>query len=235
MKNTFRDIELLSAYLDDQLDSSDSARLESRIQSDPELGAVLQDLSNTRALLRKLPSRRAPRNFILTRKMAGLKSPLPRSYPTFRFASVFATFLLIFTYATNFTVPLVMSRTTVVPVYGSGGGCDSCDTSSAAESALAPEAAATEAPSLMQADSAPATEAPSMESSSKLGIQPTEISPLNNSQPAGGDDGFVPPVEEPAPAPIPDTWQLGLIIIAILSGTIAWISRVVADRKFNKQ
>ena len=82
-----RDIELLSSYLDGQLSSSDVNRLEIRIKTDPQLASVLTDLRATRSLLRKLPQRRAPRNFTLTRKMVGQNPPLPRAYPVFRFAT----------------------------------------------------------------------------------------------------------------------------------------------------
>ena len=54
-----RDVELLSAYLDGQLKPSDSARLESRLKSEPELVSVMDDLRAARNLLRRLPQRRA--------------------------------------------------------------------------------------------------------------------------------------------------------------------------------
>ncbi len=60
MTASFRDIELLSAYLDGQLDSKESARLESRLKSDESLRAVLDDLRAARGILRQLPQRRAP-------------------------------------------------------------------------------------------------------------------------------------------------------------------------------
>ena len=47
-----RDVELLSAYLDGQLKPSDSARLESRLKSEPELVSVMDDLRAARNLLR---------------------------------------------------------------------------------------------------------------------------------------------------------------------------------------
>src|SRR5690349_20667774 len=119
--NGFHDIEQLSAYLDGQLSPSDSARLESRLQSDPELASAYDDLRATRGILRKLPSRRAPRNFTLTRKMAGLKPPLPRTYFTFRFATAFATILFAFTVAVNNIAPRIAYNPALLN-YGSGGG-----------------------------------------------------------------------------------------------------------------
>ena len=78
MKN-FRDIEQLSSYLDGQLSPSDSARLESLLSSNPDLASAFNDRRAARGILRKLPSRKAPRSFALSRQMVGLKPPLPRS------------------------------------------------------------------------------------------------------------------------------------------------------------
>ena len=66
MKNqiTSRDIERLSAYLDNQLDGKERARLEERLIADRELRRELQELEKTRLLLRELPRLRAPRNFV---------------------------------------------------------------------------------------------------------------------------------------------------------------------------
>ena len=118
---SFRDVELLSAYLDGQLKPSQKASLESRIASNPELYTALEELRQARSLLRQIPSRRAPRNFTLTPKMAGLKPPLPRSYPVFRFASVVATLLLFLSFAANFMAPRLVTQAISVP-YGIGGG-----------------------------------------------------------------------------------------------------------------
>jgi hypothetical protein len=121
--NGFRDIEQLSAYLDGQLSPSDSARLESRLKSDPELASAYDDLRSTRSILRKLPSRKAPRNFTLTRKMAGLKPPLPRTYFTFRFATALATMLFAFTVAVNNIAPRIRYNPALANMGSGGGGC----------------------------------------------------------------------------------------------------------------
>src|SRR5512134_4037606 len=132
-----RDLELLSSYLDGQLRPSDSARLERRLSADPNLRAVLDDLRVARGLLRRLPMRRAPRNFTLTPRMVGKNPPLPRSYPAFKFVTALATLLLFFAMGANFLVPQLASQP---PMFGMGGGG---------------------APEVMQA--APATEAPAAE------------------------------------------------------------------------
>jgi anti-sigma factor RsiW len=118
---SFRDVEKLSAYLDGQLKPSEVARLESRLQTEPELASILRDLRQARGLLRQLPQRRAPRNFTLTPKMVGQKPPLPRTYPVFRFATVLATLFLFLTFATNFMAPRLV-RTAAPYPYGIGGG-----------------------------------------------------------------------------------------------------------------
>src|SRR5512139_3624733 len=114
-----RDIELLSSYLDGQLSSADTARLEARLRTDPEMRSVLQDLRGTRSLLRQLPMRKAPRNFTLTPKMVGKNPPLPRSYPVFKFSATLATILLFFTIGLNVLSPQLAAQP---PAFGMGGG-----------------------------------------------------------------------------------------------------------------
>src|SRR5688572_22546002 len=142
-----RDLELLSSYLDGQLSPSDSARLESRLASDRNLRAVMDDLSEARSLLRRLPSRKAPRNFTLTRKMVGQNPPMPRAYSAFRFVTTLATLLLFFTVGLNFLGPQLASQ---APVFGQGGGGGDVETYAtfAAEAAPATEAPAAEEPSI---------------------------------------------------------------------------------------
>jgi hypothetical protein len=101
MKANFspRDIELLSAYLDRQLDSNKRSRLEARLRGDVGLRAALEDLQRTRALLRSLPRMKAPRSFMLTPQMVSkyqAKTTAPRRiYPLFQFASALASLLLV--------------------------------------------------------------------------------------------------------------------------------------------
>lgn len=95
---TDRDWELLSAYLDGELNARDKARLEGRLQASTDLHAALNDLRRTRALLRAQPRLRAPRNFTLTAESAGIRSssrPAPRLSPIFGMVSAFASFLLV--------------------------------------------------------------------------------------------------------------------------------------------
>lgn len=245
---SFRDVEKLSAYLDKQLKPSEIARLEARLQAEPELASVLQDLRQARSLLRQLPQRRAPRNFTLTPKMVGQKPPLPRTYPVFRFATVLATLLLFFTFATNVMAPRI-TRTTVpygIGGYGSGGGGD-------AEPELQLEAAP-EVPA--EAEAAEPAEEPAMEEAAPElpAPAPTMMPPAANDsaraeptiapseksgvQVAPTDESFAQQTApekvtqaQPAP-PFSAAWQIVLAVIAILSGLIAFILRYTAIRKW---
>ncbi len=136
-----KDHETLSAYLDGQIEPVDLARLEARLHTDPKLRSTLEDLRSTRDLLRKLPTRRAPRNFTLSRSMVALRPPLPRAYSGFRFAAVMATILFLCMFTANILAPRMLSVASApAPEYGFGGGGGGPET-------FAQEApAATEAP-----------------------------------------------------------------------------------------
>jgi hypothetical protein len=100
MKNqiTSRDYKRLSAYLDNQLGIKERTHLESHLKEDPELRKELQELEKTRALLRSLPRKRAPRNYFITAevpvKQIGILARL-RYAPAFGIVSAIATILLV--------------------------------------------------------------------------------------------------------------------------------------------
>ncbi|RME89208.1 MAG: hypothetical protein D6770_05160 [Anaerolineae bacterium] len=100
-----RDLETLSAYLDGELTQAETKRLESRLESDPGLRAALDALLRTRALLRRTPRRRAPRNFTLSPRQVASNPPMPPLYSVFRLASALATVLLLFTFAAHLLIP----------------------------------------------------------------------------------------------------------------------------------
>jgi hypothetical protein len=239
--SSFRDVEKLSAYLDGQLKSSEKARLEVRLQSDPEFASILKKLRQTRGLLRQLPQRRAPRNFTLTPKMVGQKPPLPRTYPAFRFATVLATLLLFFTFATNFMAPR-LTRTAAPLAYGmggGGGGAPETELQSATEEAaqLMLESAPAEEPAapagtptplgtLLAAPSAQdsANAEPTLQASEKSGVQAAPTS-----------DAFrqlIPEEQPPQAPPISAPVQIALGVIAFISAFVAFILRTTAIRKW---
>ena len=134
---SFHDVEQLSAYLDGQLSQAEKTRLETRIQSDPALAAALTDLRQARAILRRTPGRRSPRNFTLTPKMAGIKPPVPRLVPTLGWASAVAMVLFVFTLGTNLlgqisfgaNAPMLSAAPMTSEGYGLGGGPPATDNS----------------------------------------------------------------------------------------------------------
>lgn len=236
---SFRDVEKLSAYLDGQLKPSEKARLESRLQSDPELASILKELRQTRGLLRQLPQRRAPRNFTLTPKMVGQKPPLPRTYPVFRFATVLATLLLFFTIATNFMAPRLVRTAAPYPYGiggGGGGGAPESEFQSATEEAAQPMLQS--APAGTPTPLATLLSAPSAEDSARAAATP-QASEKSGVQPAPTNDTFaqqVPQEEPPQPRtpapPISTPVQIVLAGIAVLSALVAFILRTTAIRKW---
>ena len=248
---SFRDVEQLSAYLDGQLKPSEIARLETRLQAEPELASILKDLRQARGLLRQLPQRRAPRNFTLTPQMVGLKPPLPRTYPAFRFATVLATLLLFFTFATNFMAPRLVRTAAPYGIggYGGGGGGD-------AEPEAAMEAVPAEpAPPALEAPAgkeppveepaapempapAPTKIAPPAEDSARLEPTPgpfeksgIQIAPTGETFTQQTIRGEAEQAQRPARA-ISATVQIALAGIAILSGLIALFLRTFAIRQW---
>ena len=218
-----RDLELLSSYLDGQLGPSDAARLESRLASDSDLRAVMDDLREARSLLRRLPARKAPRNFTLTRKMVGQNPPMPRAYPAFRFVTTLATLLLFFTVGLNFLGSQIASQ---APALGMGGGAGETDTF-AAQAPAATEAAATEAPA---AEMAPLpTETLSAEESERIAETPAEKNGLAE-EPAVRDEAQT----ETAPPFISSTWQIVLAAIVVLGALLMLLMRQAAMNRWRR-
>ncbi len=217
-----RDLELLSAYLDGELKPAETLRLETRLKTDPELASALNDLRAARTLLRKLPARKAPRNFTLTRKMVGQNPPLPRTYPAFRLATVVATLLFFFSFGVNF-----VSTQMATPVqFGmGGGGAEPYAVEEAAPQAAAPA----EEPPLALAPAQPtenalrAMETPSAKNSGDGGAAapdqpPALVEPLSQPQ-------------SPAP-PVPAAWQIALAAVAAVSALLMGLMRQLAARRW---
>ena len=238
-----RDIELLSAYLDGELKLSDSTRLETRLKTDPELASVLKDLRSTRSLLRRLPTRKAPRNFTLTRKMVGQNPPLPRVFPAFRLATVVATLLFFFSFGLNFVGTQLAASQPQAFGMGGGGGAE-------VESYAAQEAPAMEEP----AAAAPMAPAPAESAEEPLvsaAPQATEIAPsedsarivetpvLKTTEGENAAEQEQPPIQEDAlrdgqvqPQLVSSAWQIGLLIVAIVGALLMGLMRQFSARRW---
>ena len=222
----FHDVELLSAYLDGRLSPSDSRQLESRLASDQNLQAVLDDLRTARGLLRNLPHRRVPRNFTLSPKMAGLKAPEPRVYPVFRFATVLATLLFIISFAVNGFAPLARPRLSAAqaPAVGLGGGCSNCGPSeSVTATPEAPQAFSALAPT----EGLPATQ----DNSGNLTAPAAPIAPKAAAPFAANNL----PAPVSTKAPIPLNLQISLGFIVLICGVTAWLLRLRSEKEFQKR
>ena len=244
---SFRDVELLSGYLDGELTQADSTRLEMRLKADPQLRTVYDELNQSRSLLRQLPARRAPRNFMLTPKMAGVKPPLPRGFPILRLASALAAVLFFFGYVANITVPALSTQRAAAPApaFGRGGGGPP---NPQAESAAAPAAtafaapAATEAPAATQASQDNAVFTPTPEGL-RVVAAPTEAStelapiapPQANKTIPNIQQVPVEPVLAAQELPIPSVVLVGLLILAVLAGAAALFLLWQAERKFKQR
>jgi len=258
---SFRDVERLSAYLDGELSRAERARLEARIARDVGLSAALDELRAARALLRRTPRRRVPRNFMLTPKMAGLRPPLPRAVPALRWATVVTTLFLFLTFAGNLVGSISFGASApapqaMVPAYegGVGGGPAESATEAAADKSLIIEATATpEANALLvpapqemtpayggggpAENTAEAT--PTSEIAAALAPQPTlEATPAPEArtleQPAPPS---VPPAAEERAAKPPFSLspvQLALLGLALGLGVLAFLVRWFSDRSFAK-
>jgi hypothetical protein len=226
-----RDVENLTAYLDGQLDSTQRQRLESRLGSEPELKTTLDALRESRSVLRRLPPRRAPRNFMLTPKMAGIKPPLPRAYPILRFASAFAGFLFLFAYAVNFLpqigLPLgaaapAMELQSAAPAEDAmrnqaGGSCDTCT----------PEATFVAAAPLAPSAKAAPTEQPTVEPTVALENQTQPPSTFGTSPGTVERTSFsLPPLSSA---------EKVILVLAVLAGLAALIIRLRTEREFARK
>ncbi len=96
---TPKEYEILSAYIDNQLNPRERRRLESQLQNRSELRLALQQLRRTRTILQQTPRVRRPRSFTLTPGMVDAQPSRPRAYPAFQLAFALASvlFLVLFT------------------------------------------------------------------------------------------------------------------------------------------
>lgn len=242
---SFRDIEKLSAYLDDRLSKADRARLESRLSSEPQLSGILTELRQARELMKSTPRQRVPRNFTLTPKMAGIRPPLPRSVPVFRFASIAAAVMLFVTFAVNFITPIVAAPSAQPVAYGMGGGCDSSIGGNCGEDVQAPQAGTgygggpqeTATPQALTAMSVlpeqPGTPTATLDPNLRSMEQPTAGAPDTQLGVQGTEKSSE--TANRVSLPMASELQLGLASLFILFGAIAFVIHRVSINKWQKR
>lgn len=219
---SFRDVERLSAYLDGQLSRVEAARLEARLTTDPALRAVLEDLRQARSLLRRAPRRRAPRNFALSPRMAGLRPPVPRGVPLLSWASALAALLFFCTFSGNLVGRLALNAAAPaaapLPAMGGGYGGGPAEAEEAAPMLAAP-ASEEAANSARLAEATPET-------------QIGEAEAPAGEQTAVAEEPVIPPQAKRAPLP---RWPLAWLVLAALFGGAALLLRWLSRRRFRRK
>lgn len=218
---TFGDVANLSAFLDEELPKGLRTRMEKRIQSEPEMASVYEDLRQARTLIRKMPRRRAPRNFTLTPKMAGIKPPVPRLVPAFSWASAAAVLLFVFTLGSTMLGKLSFGFGAAAPMaaapagYGIGGGPD--------EEVMATEAAVEES---LQDNGISMTATP--ETMLMTAPEPT----------MAAEERAIPPEAEVEQTKVREpvnpwlvTWLAAAVVLVGAAGTVRWLSIRAFRRK----
>ncbi len=81
-----RDYELISAYLDGEVDARQKKAIEMRLGHDPQFKSAYEQLWQTRWLLRSQAALRAPRNYLLSPKM--IAASQTSASPFFSFAAL---------------------------------------------------------------------------------------------------------------------------------------------------
>ena len=227
---SFRDIEALSAYLDGQISPSERTRLEKRIQSNQALATALQELRQTRALLRRTPQRRAPRNFTLTPRMAGVRPPVPRLVPVFSWASAVAILLFIFTIGTSLVGRL--SSGTAAPMLaaapsgGFGGGPPAAATLAPAAAAPVTAAPVAPPPAPLRKSDQTVTATPTAEAFVMSVPEASNAAPAQSTPPSSA-----PEAQQKTAIPWLYIWPGLAVLLGILALLIRWLSQLAFRRK----
>ena len=89
------DLETLSAYLDHELSEAEEQAVRSQVSQDPGLQRQLDDLRQTRYVLRHTPKVKRPRSFVLTPEMVQRQRFAAGAWNVSRWVSAVASVLLI--------------------------------------------------------------------------------------------------------------------------------------------
>jgi anti-sigma factor RsiW len=252
---SFHDMEQLSAYLDGQASHSEKTRLENRLKTDPALAAELKQLRQTRKLLRSMHHIRAPRNFTLTPKMAGIRPPTPRVVPALSWASAVAMVLFVFTLGTTMLGGLSFGASApMMAAAPSGLGGEPVTDATTAPAMAEP---ATEAPVM----AAPATAAPANAAPTTMALateapaakaSPTERAEDQNLQatltaevfvmtvpeatlPVTNGSGQPPSASETQPPKPINTWLIFWPALGVFLGALALLVRWLNQRAFRRK
>lgn len=226
-----RQQETMTAYLDNALSPAERQRFEQQVAQDPALQAEVAQQQQTRALLRQLPPRQAPRNFTLDPALYGrpARQPLVTYYPALRAATVLTAVLFFFVIALNLStggsVSMAPADTAVSQLTSVTTSEETAD-GLAFESAPAAAPFSVEEPALEEAASESIADSTAAEAEATAAAPPTEL-------PAAAVEGGaapLPAVSTPAATPEAEaqTAPLPTATVSDLPRPIA--TEVVAER-----
>lgn len=92
---TNRDLNLLSAYLDNALSGSVRRKVEERLKQEPALQERLDGLRNIKHVMGALPRQKSPRNFVLSADLVTVRKSKRSHYSGLRLASILAAALMV--------------------------------------------------------------------------------------------------------------------------------------------
>ena len=111
-----KDLIQISAYLDGELSEREKTKFEKRLQTEDNLKLALQDLHQTKQLIRKLPPKKAPYNFTITQSMAeSLSNPFKQLIRVFSYTSAASFLVAIVLFFMNLT-PNLMNMSAAAPM-----------------------------------------------------------------------------------------------------------------------
>lgn len=111
-----RDLELLSAYMDGEITSSERTMLEQRLAHEPQLRGELETLRQTVSWIHALPPVHAPRNFTLTPDMVRRQPARVLGFPATAFVSTMSAVAAVLLVAAGLLLVLQNDGGTSVPV-----------------------------------------------------------------------------------------------------------------------
>jgi hypothetical protein len=112
-----RDLEWANGYLDRALNEEEILAFAERLSQNPDLSYDISDFIRLKKLVKSLPEKKPPHNYILTRRMAAeARKPgiLERFFPAFRAVALLCSLGLALTF-------LIPSYQTINPIGNTGG------------------------------------------------------------------------------------------------------------------
>ena len=96
---SFKDYQLLSAYMDGRISTRDKARVESMLAGDPNFKRTHEEFTRLKKMMKAMPKVKAPRNFTLSAAMVPQKPQHFFLAPALNYAALVTAILFVFLFA----------------------------------------------------------------------------------------------------------------------------------------